>query len=64
MDNEDAGDDAALSVVDRVLTAFTKSLAEEDGYSDIAARLRETLLDKRDFSETALELALFEVEQS
>ncbi|MBS3025645.1 hypothetical protein [Acidiphilium multivorum] len=53
----------ALSVVDRVLVEFTKVLAEEEGFGDIANRLKETLLDKRDMSETALGRAIFEVEQ-
>lgn len=57
-------DDKTLSVVDRVLTTFTKAVATEDGFGDIAVRLKATLLDKRDLSEAALERALFEVEQS
>jgi hypothetical protein len=52
-----------LSVVDRVLVKFTKALAEEEGFGDIANRLKETLLDKRDMSETSLGRAIFEVEQ-
>lgn len=52
-----------LSVLDRVLVEFMKALAEEEGFGDIANRLKETLLDKRDMSETALGRAIFEVEQ-
>jgi hypothetical protein len=58
-----ADDKDTLSVVDRVLAEFTKALAEEEGFGDIANRLKETLLDKRDMSEAALGRAIFEVEQ-
>lgn len=57
-------DEKTLSVVDRVLTAFITAVAAEDGYGEIASRLKATLLNKRDLSEAALERALFEVEQS
>jgi len=53
----------SLSVVDRVLLEFTKALAKQEGFGDIAVRLKETLLDKRDMSETSLGRAIFEVEQ-
>lgn len=56
-------DENALSVVDRVLAAFVKAIGEEDGYGDVAERLRATLLDKRDMNEAALARALFEVEE-
>lgn len=57
-------DKSGLSVVDRVLILFTKTVGEVDEYADIAQRLRETLIDKRDMTEAALERALFQVEQS
>lgn len=57
-------DEKTLSVVDRVLTAFVTAVAAEDGYDEIASRLKATLLNKRDLSEAALERSLFEVEQS
>lgn len=60
----ESDDDSTRSVVDRVLIAFTKAVGEEDGYGDIAIRLKATVLDERDLSEAALERALFEVEQS
>lgn len=60
----DTGVDSDLSVVDRVLTEFTEAVAGEDGYADVAKRLRIALLEKRDVSEAALERALFDVEQS
>lgn len=52
-----------LSVVDRVLTEFINAVAAEDGYSEISARLKGAILEKRDFSEVAIERALFGVEQ-
>lgn len=52
-----------LSVVDRVLTEFINAVAAEDGYSEISARLKDAILEKRDFNEAALERALFGVEQ-
>jgi hypothetical protein len=58
-----ADDKDSLSVVDRVLVEFTRALAEEEGFGDIAIRLKEALLDKRDMSEVTLGRAIFEVEQ-
>ncbi|EJJ26564.1 hypothetical protein [Rhizobium sp. CF142] len=52
-----------LSVVDRILTEFVNAVAAEDGYSDISIRLRHVILEKRDFNESSLERALFDVEQ-
>lgn len=52
-----------LSVVDRVLTEFINAVAAEDGYSEISVRLKGAILEKRDFSEVAIERALFGVEQ-
>lgn len=54
--------DDTISVVERVFVEFTKALAEEEGFDDIASRLKETLLDKRDMGEAALGRAIFEVE--
>lgn len=58
-----ADDKDTLSVVDRVLVEFTEALAEEEGFGDIAIRLKKTLLDERDMSEVSLGRAIFEVEQ-
>ncbi|QGJ72873.1 hypothetical protein [Sinorhizobium meliloti] len=60
-DKTDTSND--LSVVDRVLTEFINAVAAEDGYSEISARLKDAILEKREFNEAALERALFGVEQ-
>lgn len=52
----------ALSVVDRVLTEFVDAVAAEEGYADVAERLREAILEKHDMSETALQGAMFGVD--
>lgn len=62
-DKTDTTESSDLSVVDRVLTEFIKAVAAEDGFSEISARLKDTILEKRDFNEAALERALFGVEQ-
>ena len=54
----------SLSVTDRVLTAFIQAVAAEEGYKDIAVRLNETLLVKRNFAEAALRSALFDSDAS
>ncbi|MGZ2457768.1 hypothetical protein [Rhizobium anhuiense] len=59
----DATERNNLSVVDRVLIEFIDAVAAEDGFSEISARLKHAILDARDFSEAALERALFGVEQ-
>ncbi len=61
-EQKDAGD-ASLSVVDRVLLAFTSEVTEREGLGDVGTRLADTLLVKKDFSEAALQRALFEVDQ-
>lgn len=48
-----------LSVVDRVLTEFVEAVEAEDGYKEIADRLHQALLAKKDLSEASLERALF-----
>lgn len=54
--------DADLSVINRVLSAFTEALAA-DGLDDVSKRLAETLIAKKDLSEAALHRALFEADQ-
>lgn len=54
--NEPATD---LSVVDRVLTAFTTAVESEEGLADTAQRLVDTLIRKKDLSEAAISQALF-----
>lgn len=63
-EESDAGSVSELSVVDRIFTSFVDAVASTDGISDIAERLRITLLDNRDLSEAALEHALFDVQPS
>jgi len=63
LDKPDIIESNDLSVVDRVLTEFINAVAAEDGYLEISARLKDGILEKRDFSEAALERALFGVEQ-
>ena len=63
--NGDSGEHSPeLSVVDRVLTAFTTAVAEQDGLADVARRLAESLIDKKDLSEVAIQRALFEVDET
>ena len=54
--NEPATD---LSVLDRVLTAFTTAVESEEGLADTAQRLVDTLITKKDLSEAAISQALF-----
>lgn len=56
--------DAELSVVDRVLSAFTEAVAATEGLEDVSKRLAETLITKKDLSEAALHQALFEADQA
>ena len=50
----------STSVTARVLSTFLDALAAEEGYEDVAKRLRETMLTRADLSERALRTALFE----
>ena len=52
------------SVVVRVLETFIASVEAVDGYQDVAARLRDTLLGKGSRSETTLKAALFGNDES
>lgn len=54
---------AELSVIDRVLAAFTEAVAATDGHDDVSKRLADTLITKKDLSEAALHRALFEADQ-
>lgn len=60
----EAAADLDLPVVERVFKAFVDAVANEADCMEIADRLKTTILDKHDFSEAALERALFGVEQS
>jgi hypothetical protein len=62
--NQPAEPGSELSVVDRVITAFTKAVAEQDGLAEVASRLSETLIVKKDLSEAAILRALFEGNQA
>lgn len=53
-----------LSVIDRVLSAFSEAVAATEGFEDVAKRLAETLIAKKDLSEAALHRALFEADQA
>jgi hypothetical protein len=50
---------AAKPVVVRVIETFVSSVAATEGYSEVAARLGDTLLKKGSRSEAALKAALF-----
>jgi len=56
--------DTELSVIDRVLSAFTEAVAATEGLEDVSKRLDETLITKKDLSEAALYRALFEADQA
>lgn len=55
--------EAELSVIDRVLSAFTEAVAATEGLDDVSKRLADTLITKKDLSEAALHRALFEADQ-
>ncbi|WP_433932970.1 hypothetical protein [Brevundimonas diminuta] len=56
--------EAELSVIDRVLSAFTDAVAATEGLEDVSERLAETLISKKDLSEAALHRALFDADQA
>jgi hypothetical protein len=56
--------EAELSVIDRVLSAFTKAVAATESLEDVSKRLAETLITKKDLSEAALHRAIFEADQA
>lgn len=60
-DEPDQSDEAAAPkpVVQRVLDAFVSAVAAEEGYAEVAARLRDSLAKKGGRSEAALKTALF-----
>jgi hypothetical protein len=49
----------AKPVVQRVLDAFVEAVAAEEGYTEVAARLRATLAVKGGRNEASLKTALF-----
>jgi hypothetical protein len=55
---------AIKSVVVRVIETFVAAVEAAEGYSEVAARLRGTLLEKNSRSESALKIALFGEEPS
>jgi hypothetical protein len=55
----DATSVAPSSVAHTVLDAFFKALGETEGYADVAQRLRDTVLNKGSFAETAIKAAIF-----
>ena len=55
--------EAELSVIDRVLSAFTEAVAAAEGLDDVSKRLADTLITNKDLSEAALHRALFEADQ-
>lgn len=56
--------EAELSVIDRVLSAFTRAVAATEGLEDVSRRLTETLITKKDLSEAALHRAIFEADEA
>ena len=47
------------SVVTRILTSFVDAVDAEDDLKEVAERLRETVVEKRELNEAALRTALF-----
>jgi hypothetical protein len=47
------------SVINRILGSFVDAVAEQEGLQEVASRLRETILEKKQLSEEALRDALF-----
>jgi hypothetical protein len=48
------------SIVDRVLVSFIDALRKDTNTADVATRLQDLLLEKREKSEAGLRAALFE----
>jgi hypothetical protein len=63
-DSPDEPSPAPSSVAHTVLDAFFKALGETDGYTDIAQRLRDTVIKKKSFAEAAVKTAIFGGDQS
>ena len=61
---EAANSSAGVSVVERILREFLAAVAAEEGFEEISRRLKSTLIEEKDYSHSALELALFGAAQS
>lgn len=61
---EAANPNAEVSVVERILSAFVAAVSAEEGFEEIAHRLNSKLIEEKDHSESALEVALFGAAQS
>lgn len=64
-ENIEAADlSAEDSVVERILREFVAAVCAEEGFEEISRRLKSTLIEEKDFSDSALEMALFGAAQS
>ncbi|WP_331312886.1 hypothetical protein [Methylobacterium mesophilicum] len=61
---EAANSSAEDSVVERILHEFVAAVSAEEDFEEISRRLKSTLIIEKDFSDSALELALFGAAQS
>ena len=59
MDQDHQQGEPAPSVASRVLAAFVDAVAEDPELADVAARLRQTLLEHKNLTEASLRQALF-----
>jgi hypothetical protein len=59
MDQGQQQAEQAPSVASRVLAAFVDAVAEDSELTDVAARLRQTLLERKSLTESSLRQALF-----
>jgi len=57
--NHHTSDEFISSVSGRILKSFVDAVAEIQGLEDVAARLQDTVIVKKQFSEKALREALF-----
>ena len=56
----DSSQPAPSSVAHSVLEAFFQTLAETEGYAEVATRLRHTVFENESFAENAIKTAIFD----
>jgi hypothetical protein len=60
VDGDDTEADQKLGIVARsIVQEFVDELSKVDGFADVAERLRETIIDQKKMSETAIQAAIF-----
>ncbi|WP_331302778.1 hypothetical protein [Methylobacterium oryzae] len=56
---ETANPSEKVSVVERILSAFVAAVSAEEGFEEISHRLQLKLIEEKDHTDDALEMALF-----